>query len=321
MKQYLAEKLRAAQDKICDLEEQLAAALNRLESQAGSFAALDSGQRAIAGDDSERQSAGAIQAYIRTLEIDNQLLRESLLQYRRQATAAETPAQDTHTPSRQPAARKAAREILLAALQTAPVRRPRAVSPITSPHKRKGASPSGVPAVPSLIITSGARPPAPPCDNRPTGSAVTPGIFFRSLARAPRAADVCQAPDRASLESAFEAANAGPSGGASPSPANSKPASGATFIDRAFAATVSGDLDGLCALLQQGLDVDVCSRTGTPLLVAAAEAGKSEVVARLLEEGADPTLTDASGHGPLTAAMQTLEYGVVQLLVQAGVQW
>ena len=339
VKQYLADKLRAAQDRIADLEERLATAEHATQLQQGSFD--PEAREAVA---STQPGVSDMKAYIHDLEVDNLLLRESLHSLRRKLT------QQVHAgkggcPSCSPTVRSRARRLLLDALSAkqgpaSPGKgssSPRAVSPIVAARCSTGQrSPPLLPAAPPLIITSSREPPQI-CAEQPRAritatslslspharSAVTPGIFFRSLGRGVRAATVCQADDRRSLETALEATTAPSTTMLVAQSAQDDAVSGLRlgFIDTAFQAVKRGNFPVLSDALGRGLDVDVCSRNGTPLLVAAAAVGNEAAVALLLAEGADPTATDGSGHGPLTAAMHARKYGTAQHLLQAGVQW
>lgn len=343
VKQYLAEKLRCAQDRIQDLEEQLADATSRLRIQQGSFEPIMHGAREISSAGSQ-DSAPALHMYMHDLEVDNQFLRESLFALRRkmQQPAAGAESQQDASPSGSQAVREAARDMLLKAMakKRSPVASAvfRAPSPITRAPKRTGISPIPPTAVSDLIITSGVQPPeTSTVKSTQAGpqiqaemSTVTPGIFFRSLGRAARAADVCSVTDRRRLESAFDTAQTAKS---AVSPTDEHPTVSTAvvsvslpppvvgFIESAFQAVKAGDTVGLEAALSKGLDVDVYSKEGQPLLVAAAAAGNAQAVSWLLELGADPCATDSREHGPLTAAMHARAYAVASELIKAGVQW
>ena len=147
--------------------------------------------------------------------------------------------------------------------------------------------------------------------------AVTPGIFFSSLASASPAgvAAVARAGSRAHLTGLVRARAA-----ASPCPALPPKLS---FIERAFQAAGSGDASTLQCLLDEGLCPDVMDAQGATLLVTAAGGGSADCVHALLQAGADMALHagGATNTSALKAAVSGNHLEAARLLIQAGAPW
>ena len=81
----------------------------------------------------------------------------------------------------------------------------------------------------------------------------------------------------------------------------------------------TGNINKVRLLVDHGADVNSRSTIGrTPLLVAAATSGTSEVVGFLLEKGADINAADTTGVTPLIAAASVDDTAVVKLLLAKG---
>ena len=83
-------------------------------------------------------------------------------------------------------------------------------------------------------------------------------------------------------------------------------------------ASLTGHLDVVRLLVQDGADKDKESNDGeTPLFIATAE-GHLEIVRLLLQEGADKDKGDNSGETPLFMASIQGHLEIVRLLIQEG---
>lgn len=87
------------------------------------------------------------------------------------------------------------------------------------------------------------------------------------------------------------------------------------FLD----AVLSGDIEAVQALLEQGVNVDTTDEVGRTALFIAIEAGHNDVAQLLVESGADVNARDPTyGRGPLFAALLTGNVEVVLLLAKEG---
>ncbi len=80
----------------------------------------------------------------------------------------------------------------------------------------------------------------------------------------------------------------------------------------------SGNIDGVRALLDQGVDVNAKASTGFTALVAASWFGQTDVVRFLLERGADINKVGGLGHTPLTMAAISGYPDIVRVLIGKG---
>eukprot|EP01043_Picozoa_sp_COSAG02_P016146 COSAG02_NODE_705_length_18261_cov_45.441716_3_plen_245_part_00 len=81
-----------------------------------------------------------------------------------------------------------------------------------------------------------------------------------------------------------------------------------------------GDLTGVKAALQRGVDVNLPNTAGWTSLHAAAAAGHTKVISCLLRADADLSVRDRGGNTPLTEACRNGHATAVGLLVRAGAQ-
>jgi ankyrin repeat protein len=92
----------------------------------------------------------------------------------------------------------------------------------------------------------------------------------------------------------------------------------------AFDATAlmwcASDLEKVRLLVEHGADVNARSKQGrTPLIIAAAHDGASQIVKLLLDKGADPSAHDGGGTTALSAATGANDSASVRLLLDKGV--
>ena len=81
---------------------------------------------------------------------------------------------------------------------------------------------------------------------------------------------------------------------------------------------MQGDLTGVKAALQRGVDVNMLNTAGWSSLHAAAAAGHTKVMSCLLRANADVAVRDRGGNTPLTEACRNGHPAAVSLLVRAG---
>lgn len=84
-----------------------------------------------------------------------------------------------------------------------------------------------------------------------------------------------------------------------------------------MAAVVSGDLERVQQLSEQGDALNTLTEDGTPLTLAVAE-GEDQIALYLLSRGADPDFANADGLTPLMVAANQGDRRLVQLLLSAG---
>ncbi|WP_148864536.1 ankyrin repeat domain-containing protein [Marinobacter fonticola] len=90
-------------------------------------------------------------------------------------------------------------------------------------------------------------------------------------------------------------------------------ASATSLID----ASVTGHMDRIRTLVENGAPLNVVTDRSTPLIVAAVH-GHDRVAWYLLSEGADPNLADRAGRTPLIAASAQGSQRLVKLMLSAG---
>jgi Ankyrin repeats (3 copies) len=81
-----------------------------------------------------------------------------------------------------------------------------------------------------------------------------------------------------------------------------------------------GDVDRLNQLMNQGVDVNVCDRTGVTALMRAAYHGQLSIVQALIEQKADLNARDSGGLTALTMAKHAGHPDIVDVLLSAGAQ-
>nr|WP_306671552.1 ankyrin repeat domain-containing protein [Endozoicomonas sp. ONNA2] len=86
---------------------------------------------------------------------------------------------------------------------------------------------------------------------------------------------------------------------------------------KVISAIRNHDLEAVCTLLDQGVDVNARDQND-PLLHYAVRAGQSDIVEVLLGQGADPNAPDNKGYCPLWPAVRNGHAEIVQLLLQGG---
>lgn len=99
-----------------------------------------------------------------------------------------------------------------------------------------------------------------------------------------------------------------------------KARSGATAMS---VAADTRNVEVMSVLLDMGADPNVVSSNGlnnkiTPLMMAAAIKGSVEVVRKALERGANVNATDSDGNSVLFYASNSLQKGILELLIQNG---
>jgi len=94
------------------------------------------------------------------------------------------------------------------------------------------------------------------------------------------------------------------------------------ILDDAFhrleGALRTGDVAFVRAALSAGVDPDMKTRRGDPLLTLASYSGQREIVSLLLARGADPEGKNAKGHTALAGAAFQGDVAMIELLVQGG---
>jgi len=81
-----------------------------------------------------------------------------------------------------------------------------------------------------------------------------------------------------------------------------------------------GDIDRLNQLIHQGVDVNVCDRTGVTALMRAAYHGQLSIIQALIEHNADLNARDSGGLTALTMAKHAGHQDIVDVLLSAGAQ-
>jgi len=86
-------------------------------------------------------------------------------------------------------------------------------------------------------------------------------------------------------------------------------------VEMLFSAAESGNLNKLSCLLDQGVDVNSCSKYGTTLLQSAVLEDHGDLVQFLIGRGAQVDLPDISGITPLHLAAQMGRKNVTEILI------
>ncbi len=89
-------------------------------------------------------------------------------------------------------------------------------------------------------------------------------------------------------------------------------------INQAFDAILRGAIDELKELLDKGISPDAKDDKRTPLVVKAADTGKTEIVELLLDRGADKNAADDDGNTGLHIATNNEDFPMAQVFNSRG---
>ena len=85
-------------------------------------------------------------------------------------------------------------------------------------------------------------------------------------------------------------------------------------------AAAEGDVSGVKALLQKGLDINTCDFDERTTLHLSSSQGNVKVVELLIKEGADVHAVDRYGNNALHEAVTENHFAVAEMLSRAGAE-
>ena len=88
--------------------------------------------------------------------------------------------------------------------------------------------------------------------------------------------------------------------------------------DSIWEAAIKGDVDAIEAFIDDGVDLDELSESGSAPLHYAVARSRVDVVALLLDADADPDLEDSRQRTPLDLAIASNKMEIIDLLLEAG---